>query len=84
MSVIEFKPPSNLYTAKAFTAQTAVGPFGASGTICGHIDIIGPFQGTYCLSPDEVESLIIMLKQARGDVLDNANPNGDPRLFDMA
>lgn len=81
-NVVEFKAAPRLYEAKSFEATTRLGQFAASGTLCGHIDFIGPFQGCYPLSPDEAFALIVMLQQARADVLENSNPNGDPRLFD--
>lgn len=80
MSVIPFG--RELYEARAFRAHTCAGNFGASGTLCGHIDFVGPFRGTYSLSPDEVIAVIVMLQQARADVLRNADPLHDPRLID--
>jgi hypothetical protein len=71
---------ADLYAAKPFSAQTAFGKFQASGTLCGHVDFAGPFKGTYDLSPDEVLSLIVMLQNARADVLKNSRPFNDPRL----
>ena len=71
---------SRLYEAKVFTANTAVGKFEASGTLCGHIDFVGPFKGSYPLSPDEALTLIVMLQQVRGDVLEHCDPLRDPRL----
>lgn len=68
------------YEAKAFKAQTVYGDFQASGTICGSIDFIGPFAGCYTVTPDEALAMIIMLKNARADVLDNSDPMGDPRI----
>lgn len=68
-----------LYEAKPFSAQTEFGQFRASGTICGCIDFVGPFEGTYVLSPDEVLSLVIALQNARTDVLQNSRPFSDPR-----
>ncbi len=76
--VVPFGP--ELYEAKEFRAETSAGFFGASGTLCGHIDFIGPFAGAYVLSPDEALGLIVMLQQARADVLEGSDPNGDPRL----
>jgi len=73
-NIIELRPA--LYEAKEFRAGT----FRASGTLCGHIDVAGPFAGTLVLSPDEVLDLIFMLKHARDDVLQNARPDSDPRL----
>jgi hypothetical protein len=78
MTTIPFKP--RLYQAKAFRAVTEVGKFEASGTLCGHIDFIGPWRGSYPISPDEAQSIIIMLQQARADVLANSDPLHDPRL----
>ena len=80
MSVVAF--PHSLYEAKVFSARITDGEFRASGTLCGHIDLIGPFRGTYVLSPDEAQALIVMLQQARADVLEKSNPIGDPRLYD--
>jgi hypothetical protein len=33
-------------------------------------------------TPDEVMSLIVMLKNAREDVLKNSDPYGDPRIVE--
>lgn len=74
--------PSDLYEAKAFSAQTALGEFAASGTLCGHVDFVGPFKGTYTLSPDEILAVIAVLQNARADVLKNSRPLSDPRLVD--
>jgi len=71
-----------LYEAKRFETHTELGTFAASGTLCGHIDFVGPFKGTYTLSPDELLALIGMLKQARADVLENSDPLNDPRLVE--
>ena len=71
---------SALYEAKAFSAKTETGEFAASGTLCGPIDFVGPFKGTYVLSPDEVLLLIVALQNARADVLKNSRPLSDPRL----
>lgn len=73
--------PAALYTAKPFRANTVFGQFEASGTLCGHIDFVGPFKGCYSLSPDEALAVIVMLQRAREDVLENSDPVGDPRLF---
>lgn len=80
--IVDFKSAtkSGLYEAKRFSAQTLSGDFHASGTLCGHVDFVGPFRGTFVLSPNEVLALIIMLKQARDDVLEHSNPNSDPRI----
>jgi hypothetical protein len=69
-----------LYEAKAFGASTLAGDFHVSGTLCGHIDFVGPFQGCYVLSPDEALALIVALQRARADVLEHSDPLGDPRL----
>ena len=79
MNIVSFNPP--LYEAKLFKADTDVGQFTASGTLCGHIDFVGPFKGTYPLSPDEVLAVIVILQQAREDVLNNSDPQNDPRLI---
>lgn len=79
-TVVELKP--KLYEAKLFGASTLAGDFHAAGTLCGCIDFVGPFRGTYTLSPTEVESLISMLQKARKDVLENSDSYGDPRLVD--
>ena len=79
--IVPMKRNPRLYEAKRFNADTALGEFAASGTLCGHVDFIGPFKGTYCLSPDEVLGLITMLQQARIDVLSNSDPVDDPRLY---
>lgn len=78
--VIQFRPSSRLYEAKAFKANTQFGPFEASGTICGAIDFVGPWKGSYPLSPDEALAVIIMLQNARADVLKNSDPLTDPRI----
>lgn len=78
-NVISFRPA--LYEAKAFRAETEAGQWEASGTLCGHIDFVGPFAGTYVLSPDEVLALIVMLQGARADILENSDPLDDPRLI---
>lgn len=79
MSVVPFK--RLFYEAKEFTASTECGAFAASGTICGHIDFIGPFKGSYPLSPDEALTIIVMLQRARDDVLSNSEPLTDPRII---
>lgn len=79
-NVIALRPA--LYEAKAFSAMTEAGKFTASGTLCGHVDFVGPFAGTFVLSPDEILSLVAMLQGARDDVLRNADPLGDPRLVE--
>ena len=73
-------PFRKLYSARRFNA----GEFTASGTLCGCIDMVGPFRGTLTLTPDEVAGLIRVLGAARADVLANSDPLGDPRLYDMA
>lgn len=78
MNVVSIRPP--LYEAKAFRADTEFGQFKASGTLCGHIDFVGPFKGTFTLSPDEALAVIVMLQRARADVLDHSDPFGDPRI----
>jgi hypothetical protein len=75
---VPFKKP--VYEAKVFTANTEFGRFTASGTLCGHIDFRGPFQATYPLSCDEALALIVMLKQARSDVLNHSDSLHDPRI----
>lgn len=74
-NVVELRP--RLYEAKAFKA----GQFEASGTLCGHIDFATP-TGTYVLSPDEVQAVVVMLQNARADVLENSEPRHDPRIID--
>ena len=81
MPVVPFKPLKS-YVAKAFAAHTEFGNFGASGTLCGHIDFVGPWQGSYPLSPDEALAIIVALQQSRADVLNNADPLSDPRIID--
>lgn len=78
--VVPFTP--KLYTAKRFEAATIYGQFSASGTLCGHIDFTGPFNGTFPLSPDEALAIIVMLQRGRADVLDNSDPLHDPRLVE--
>ena len=70
------------YSAKGFHVIIGKNRWQASGTLCGHIDFVVPESGTYCLSPDEIEAIIIMLKQARHDVLENSDPQGDLRLYE--
>ena len=82
MNIVNLRPP--LYEAKVFEARTGVGRFGASGTLCGHIDFVGPFRGSYPISPDEALKIIVMLQGARADVLNNSNPLHDPRIVDAA
>jgi hypothetical protein len=62
-----------LYAAKRFSVETHFG-----------IDFATPASGTYTISPDEAQDLIFALQRARGDVLENSNPAGDPRLYDGA
>lgn len=79
-NVVPLQPP--LYEAKLFKAGTALGQFSASGTLCGHIDFLVPSSGSiYPLSPDEALAVIVMLQQARADVLANSDPFNDPRLI---
>lgn len=73
-NVVELKP--RLYEAKSFSA----GRFVASGTLCGHIDFATP-NGTYVLSPDEMQAVVVMLQSARADVLAHSDPTHDPRLY---
>ncbi len=68
-----------LYTAKSFTVETDVGTFKTSGTLCGNLDLATP-NGTWCLTPDEMQNLIVALTNARQDVLSNSRPFSDPRL----
>lgn len=84
MTVVQFPPARALYDAKEFKADTMFGEFKSSGTLCGHIDFVGPFKGCYTLSPDEALSIAVMLLGAREDVLMNSNPLGDPRIVDRA
>lgn len=72
-----------LYEATRFRADTELGRFTASGTLCGHIDFTGPFKGTYTLSPDEAFAVIVMLQRARADVLENSDPLHDPRIVEI-
>lgn len=81
-NVIPIALAPGLYTAKQFAAQTEFGEFIASGTLCGHIDFAGPFNGIYTLSPDEALAIIVMLQRARTDVLENSDPMHDPRLYE--
>ncbi len=77
MTVVPFR---RLYDAQRFDA----GEFAASGTLCGCIDVVGPFRGTLTLTPDEVAGLIRILRAARSDVLANSDPRSDPRLYDRS
>lgn len=70
-------PLRKLYRAERFES----GEFAASGTVCGCVDVVGPFPGTLVLTPDEVVGLIGILRAARADVLANSDPFGDPRLY---
>lgn len=76
MTVIAF--PQRLYEAKLFRAHG----WTLAGTLCGNIDVATPESGTYCLTPDEAQALIVAITNARADVLANSNPLGDPRIFD--
>ena len=80
MNIVLLRLP--LYEAKIFRAVTEDGEYLASGTLCGHIDFVGPWKGTYLLSPDEALSIITMLQQARADVLNNSDPFHDPRIVE--
>jgi hypothetical protein len=62
-------------------AATEFGAFAASGTICGQIDFVGPFKGCFPISPDEALAIIVMLQQARTDVLEHSDPLHDPRII---
>jgi len=77
--IVQLRPA--LYEATAFTANTEFGQFKAVGTLCGRIDFVGPWKGSYPLSPDEALAVIVMLQQARADVLSNSDPMHDPRLI---
>jgi hypothetical protein len=80
MSVVPFnKKP--LYTAKLFSTYTEFGEFKSSGTLCGCVDFATPQAGTFMFTPDEIYSIIIMLKSALEDVLKNSDPLHDPRLM---
>jgi hypothetical protein len=68
------------YRAKPFRAETIYGTFHVSGTLCGHVDVAVPQGKTLALSPDEVDALILALRLARSDVLQNSRPFDDPRL----
>lgn len=78
MTVVPF--PQRLYEAKEFRANSSFGEFIAAGTLCGHIDFVGPWGCSYPLSPNEALAVIVMLQRARADVLENSDPDGDPRL----
>ncbi len=78
-NVVPLRP--RLYEAKEFSARTVCGFFQASGTLCGHIDFLGPWGGTFVLSPDEAHAIILMLQQVRDDVLKHSDPLHDPRLI---
>lgn len=66
------------YTAKLFDANG----WKAAGTLCGCVDIATPDSGTYCLTPDETQDLIVALTNARADVLANSRPLHDPRIYE--
>lgn len=72
---------SRLYEAIGFDADTVHGHWQASGTLCGHIDFVIPQSGTFCLSPDEAHAVVLMLTQARHDVLEHSDPIHDPRII---
>lgn len=73
---------ARFYEAKGFSVQTPDGEWQASGTLCGNIDFVVPIRGgTFCLSPDEAQAIVLMLTQARHDVLEHSDPYGDPRIF---
>ena len=78
MSIVQFKPRE--YTAKQFTAEVGGKVWLFSGTLCGAVDMATP-DGTWCLTPDEILHVIAALQSARDDVLQNSNPNSDPRLL---
>lgn len=78
MTIVPFSKP--LYTAEEFRVETEIGLFRLSGTLCGHIDFVGPWKGTLCLSPEEAFLLGHALLAARKDVLQNSDPLHDPRL----
>lgn len=78
IKVVPIRP--KLYEAKKFAAPTLYGSFKSSGTLCGNIDFATPSAGTYCLSPVEAQQIIIMLTQARDDVMRNSDPRHDPRI----
>lgn len=77
MSVVQFKPKE--YAAKQFTATVDGKDWLFSGTLCGGVDM-ATSAGTFCLTPDEIPCVIAALQSARQDVLENSNPNGDPRI----
>jgi hypothetical protein len=80
-NVIQLKP--SLYEAKPFRANTKFGEFMTSGTLCGHIEFHGPWEGCYPLSPDEALAIIVMLKNGVADVLDHSDPLHDPRISEL-
>jgi len=80
--VIPFRRRPAPYEAKAFSAATEFGDFQASGTLCGYIDLVVPrSKYTLSLTPDEAHSVIVMLQNARADVLDHSGPLTDPRII---
>jgi hypothetical protein len=66
------------YEAKAFHAAG----WTIAGTLCGNVDVAMP-DGTYCMTPDEVQTLIVALTNARADVLANSAPLHDPRIYEQ-
>ena len=76
-NIVPFAAP--LYSAKQFTAQVDGKEWLFSGTLCGNVDM-ATTAGTFCLTPREVRAIIAALQSAQMDVLQNSNPNGDPRI----
>jgi len=76
VTVIPIRPA--LYEAKLFEAHG----WQIAGTLCGCIDVATPASGTYAMTPDEVQALIVALTNARADVLANSRPFSDPRIYE--
>lgn len=77
MSVIQFHRHP-YYEAKLFRAND----WSIAGTLCGNVDV-ATTDGTYCITPDEVQALIVALTNARADVLTNAAPLHDPSIYEQ-
>ena len=81
-NVLPFR--QKLYEAKQFWVFVGESgeQFKMSGTLCGCIDLAVPNGPTFCLTPDEATMLAQALLEATKDVVNNSDPNNDPRLYD--
>lgn len=76
MTVLQF-PARDEYEAKLFRTNG----WTIAGTLCGNVDVATP-HGTYCMTPDELQALIVVLTNSRSDVLANSRPFSDPRIYE--